>query len=105
GIRGLVGFQMKATPIASARWETISVAEVEADPSLREASAGSHIFLSAKEDLPETFLFETREGGRGVLQIVGFSEEPRGVKIRYKLIGSDVEESAGDQAASAVPGP
>jgi serine/threonine protein kinase len=33
-----------------------------------------------------TYLFETREGGMGVLQITGLTENPDGVKIRYKLI-------------------
>ena len=36
--------------------------------------------------LPQTFAFETREGSQGVLQITGFTENPRGVKLRYKLV-------------------
>jgi hypothetical protein len=28
----------------------------------------------------------TREGGIGILQIVGFTEDPKGVKIRYKMV-------------------
>ncbi len=35
---------------------------------------------------PATYLFRTREGGMGMLQIVGFSESPPGVKIRYKMV-------------------
>jgi hypothetical protein len=31
-------------------------------------------------------LFKTREGGVGVLRISGVTENPRGVKIRYKLV-------------------
>lgn len=37
------------------------------------------------EDTP-TYVFKTREGGMGILQITGFTENPRGVKIRYKLV-------------------
>jgi hypothetical protein len=49
-------------------------------------SAGERARLFAKGDLPTTYFFKTREGGIGVLQIVGFTErEPRGVKIRYKM--------------------
>jgi hypothetical protein len=33
-----------------------------------------------------TFYFRTREGGMGLLQITGFTDNPRGVKIRYKLV-------------------
>jgi hypothetical protein len=33
-----------------------------------------------------TWFFKTREGGMGILQITGFTDNPRGVKIRYKLV-------------------
>ena len=36
--------------------------------------------------LPMTFLFGTYKGSIGVLQITGFTTNPRGVKIRYKLV-------------------
>jgi serine/threonine protein kinase len=32
------------------------------------------------------WFFKTREGGMGILQITGFTDNPRGVKIRYKLV-------------------
>jgi serine/threonine protein kinase len=34
---------------------------------------------------PATWLFKTREGGSGILQITGFTENPRAVKLRYRL--------------------
>ena len=37
-------------------------------------------------ELTGTCLFRTREDGRGVLQIVGTSTNPPGVKIRYQLV-------------------
>jgi serine/threonine protein kinase len=46
-----------------------------------------------------TYLFETREGGMGVLQITGLTENPDGVKIRYKLIRG--LNSTAPQAAAA----
>ena len=33
-----------------------------------------------------TYYFRTREGTSGLLQITGFTDNPRGVKIRYKLV-------------------
>jgi hypothetical protein len=36
------------------------------------------------------WFFKTREGGMGILQITGFTENPRGVKIRYKLVQEGV---------------
>jgi hypothetical protein len=41
---------------------------------------------SEEGELPSTYLFKTREGGRGILQITGFTENPPAVKIRYKLV-------------------
>jgi hypothetical protein len=41
--------------------------------------------LDTTTALPLTFAFETRQDGLGALQITGFTENPPGVKIRYKL--------------------
>jgi hypothetical protein len=41
--------------------------------------------LSGEEPLPKTYGFTTRAGNWGMLQITGFSKNPRGVKVRYKL--------------------
>jgi hypothetical protein len=35
---------------------------------------------------PDTYYFRTRDDAWGILQITGFTENPRGVKIRYKLV-------------------
>jgi len=40
------------------------------------------------------WFFKTRDGGRGVLQIVGFTEDPNAARIRYKLVGSAAKDSA-----------
>ena len=40
--------------------------------------------------------FKTRQGRIGLLQILGFTDNPRGVKIRYKLVQS--------QTAATYPG-
>ena len=37
-------------------------------------------------EFPTSFVFWTREGGMGILQIVGFTENPKGIKIRYKMV-------------------
>jgi tRNA A-37 threonylcarbamoyl transferase component Bud32 len=38
---------------------------------------------------PATWVFETREGGKGILQVLEYSEQ--GVKVRYRLITSDYD--------------
>ena len=45
---------------------------------------------------PFTFGFQTHSGRMGILQLTGFTNNPRGVKIRYKLVqsGKAMESSA-----------
>jgi serine/threonine protein kinase/Flp pilus assembly protein TadD len=78
---GLGGFDMIAIPADKAQWE-ISTEELQ--KTLSQGKPGM-AQMSGKGELPATYLFKTREGGLGVLQIVGFSENPAGVKFRYKL--------------------
>ena len=42
--------------------------------------------ISPVTDKTDTWLFRTREESRGVLQILGQSHDPIGVKVRYKLV-------------------
>jgi predicted Ser/Thr protein kinase len=41
----------------------------------------------------ELWFFQTREGAKGVLQIMAFTDDPSGVKIRYRLVQSGKAES------------
>ncbi len=34
----------------------------------------------------ETFVFQTRKGDLGLMQVVGFTDDPRGIRLRYKLV-------------------
>src|SRR5690606_20420300 len=89
-VHGLVGFDLIAVPIVSERWDRIT-ADSFTDDTFRTATPGNPVFLSAKGDLPQTWMVQTREGGRLVLQIIGFSDDPRGVHVRYKLLGHAAE--------------
>jgi hypothetical protein len=62
--------------------------------------------FDADANVPITFAFETSAGGLGVLQITGFSENPRGVKIRYKLAQystSSATNTASQSSGSPIP--
>ena len=65
--------------------------------------------MTTSQEFPATFLFETREGGRGMLQVIGFREHPKGVKIRYKLLkGTSTEKKqtiAEKPATESAPKP
>jgi hypothetical protein len=41
----------------------------------------------ASLELPQTFAFATEQGELGLLQVFAFTDKPRGMKIRYKLVG------------------
>jgi hypothetical protein len=45
------------------------------------------------------WFFKTREGGMGILQITGFTENPPGVKIRYKLVQQSTNSPASPVSA------
>ena len=85
--RELGCFETATERVGNERWEQMAAREIAAELS--------HVFpftngnyLAARSDEPTTWLFKTREGGTGILQITGFTENPRGVKIRYKLVQS-----------------
>src|SRR5437016_1084526 len=46
------------------------------------------------------WFFQTRDGSKGVLQIVGFTNDPRAVKIRYKLVRNSANPAAEPAAIS-----
>jgi len=85
--RGLVGFDMVAVPVAEAEW-TVAAPE-RLQYWLTVTRPGTPATMSAAGKLPTTYVFQTREGGRGLLQIAGFTDNLGGVKIRYKLVGTN----------------
>ena len=63
---------------------------------------GSLVVNQLTQEQSLMWFFKTREGGIGILQITGFTEHPRGVKIRYKMAlasGLAVEELRAERAA------
>ena len=64
--------------------------------------------ISVQTNSTGTFVFETRRGWRGLLQITGFTESPRGVKVRYRLAYPAVPKQSsigGNPRAEASRGP
>ena len=58
-------------------------------------------------ELPVTLGFRTGSGRIGVLQIIGFTDKPRGVKIRYKLVqaagASSRDQRGGSPGKTQLP--
>jgi hypothetical protein len=86
-VRGLVGIDLIAVPVATKGiWDSARPAGLALNRVFPGKAAAPTVPISAVGDLPRTFAIRTREGGVGLLQIVGFTEDGKGVKIRYKMV-------------------
>ncbi|MGA7702820.1 MAG: efflux RND transporter permease subunit [Thermoguttaceae bacterium] len=91
-VAGLVAEEMATAVADNSEWDRLTAAEVQAEwaKHQRQSRGAPHGRApSIAVDFPATKVFRTREGGMGILQILGFtgsSEKPIGVKIRYKLV-------------------
>lgn len=91
--------------VANALWDTAGThsltSELErTDPGVkvlgrREVTV---YVLGANTPVPLTFAFETAQGGRGLLQIAGFVEEPPAVRFRFKLLRNNAADAPGAPA-------
>ncbi len=91
-VRGLIGMDLVLNPEANTIWEAAETNGALKHDAFKYGKPGNPVYLSAKGELPATWTFKTREGGLGIVQILGFEdEEPRGVKIRYRMLGKGSE--------------
>jgi serine/threonine protein kinase/LysM repeat protein len=117
--RGLYGFEMEATIMQSPGLTFESITPLEISNTLQKLvvpAKGNNIgpFLpqfagmawhDAKWQGTDDYLyaFQTDDGQSGVLQITGFTENPRGVKIRYKLVQySEAQKPKSETVAGQV---
>ena len=87
-VQGLIGFDIIALPVNNKVWSLSGDAGLTADKpnAFAVSTPGNPVYLSARGGVPATYKFQTREGGLGVLQIVGFTDDPKGTRIRYKML-------------------
>jgi len=102
GLPGVLLFDCAVYENPDISWEKITPQEVVEHRALNQNEPKPIIPLATQDPakLPLICLFETREGTKGVLQLLGLSDEKQGVKIRYKLIRREV---AGPAAAGHHP--
>jgi serine/threonine protein kinase len=77
------GIDMMVVPVPEEQWETITPESVREQLPAGKPNSPS---LMGDGRLPAVYLFRTREGGTGILQIVEATDKPKGLKIRYKLV-------------------
>jgi tetratricopeptide (TPR) repeat protein len=88
--RGLVGLNTVLLPVDKAAWDSMSSeAVVAAVVPVKPDTTHWTMATTLTNGLPATHLFKTSEGGMGILQITGFTDNPRGVKLRYKLVQNE----------------
>ena len=73
-------------PVVGDAWESFSVSDVRQIVVPLSSTLQGGVAMPGKDPLPATFVFKTREDRIGLLQITGFTNNPPGVIIRYKLV-------------------
>ena len=92
-LRGIASAEAFLTPrLDNAAWGAMSAGEVLVHRELEAGKLDYGDVKKPKADYPATYLFKTREGGKGILQIVGFEDRPRNLMIRYKLVEAAAAE-------------
>jgi tRNA A-37 threonylcarbamoyl transferase component Bud32 len=61
------------------------------------SSSGADRRIKFQDNLPYTYGFQTRQGGLGLLQIIGFADNDTGVSIRYALQQPDSTKPSDSQ--------
>jgi len=106
--QGFMGYEMLVLPTKNWVWDYLGKVHSSEEDSpehqkhfyefqmdeLKKGRPGSHVPIRAKGVLPETFLFRTREGSIGILQVTGFNVEhmqnsiyhKKSVEFRYKVV-------------------
>jgi len=110
----LTGFEIRAAIVDESSWEEVTPqaareALKQPDPRVvvRYQDASTLICLGGEGVSPEkVYAFKTREGGVGVVQLVGRGDEDHpSVKIRYKLVSGTAASPPADQVWTCATHP
>ncbi len=82
---GFWGVDLKAEVLDQSAWDNLTPEQLR--QALAAAPRQAHQQLGHGLDMP-TCAFQTREGGLGLLQVLGFEDNHSAVKLRYKLVPS-----------------
>ena len=100
----LIAFGTKVKALTNADWDKAGPARLVEIIRSIDPTAPPEVLMDPAKDGPATYAFQTREGGLGVMQSVAFTENPPGVKIRYKLVQTAAKSAAtGAALAHATP--
>jgi hypothetical protein len=92
----LKGVGLKAKAVDQDAWDKLTPEEVTAMLEMTKRETWQNLDPNRKTDeerkTPATWIFETREGGKGILQVLEHSQQ--GVKVRYKLVPAGATNGA-----------
>jgi serine/threonine protein kinase len=75
-------------PAETNAWDSATPESVRSRWELATQEPEKETFIGKLAGRPDTFYIRMRDNARGLLQVLGFSDNPRGVKLRYKLVQS-----------------
>ena len=94
-------YDMATTKVQSDYWNTLSAEQV-----VRHLSNATHF---VEDDIGmsvyqpnATHIFKTREGGIGMAQIIDYTEDPKCLKIRYKMVKKATDQKTDGQSRLKV---
>jgi hypothetical protein len=83
----LVGYNLATVPAGSNTFNAISQAEIKYNWDLMTPEPKPRSILGINPKTGEdTYYFRTQDDTWGVLQIIGFTNNPPGVRVRYKVV-------------------
>jgi hypothetical protein len=88
----LVGPEFKVARLAQGRWDQATPGELRRalDAAVMETEDGWPFHaIHDRLEQPLDFAFQTGGGTIGLLQLTGFTDNPSGVKLRYKLVQTE----------------
>ena len=86
-VHGLVGFNMYAARVDNYFWNSDKTKITDR----LMVNVDDPVLLTVDNFVPVTYLIKTSENKLGILQILGFAENPRGIKVRYKLLNKNAK--------------
>jgi predicted Ser/Thr protein kinase len=107
-----MAYRPKFVKVPNDAWSGLSAAALNEMVELREyvsTNSDGRLFPDYGEiklgQPPVTFAFRTANGARGLLQVIGFTDNPRGVKLRYKLVQNEAATGAATKQNELKPIP
>lgn len=91
---------MVVVPALETSFDLITAGQIRTNWNLAQGEPNKITAVSPATDKTDTWFFRTREDGYGLLQILGESNDPRGVRIRYKLVRNSTSAVGAEKETS-----